>query len=159
LEPGDVRRTTVSASWNRTAEGEDYDAVTIGYGRNDKSTQSYNALLAEGTRRVRANSYFGRLEAVQLETELLVTGVPLHEDGHAPARDTVLALTLGALRDVWRWKELDFGVGADLTFYSVPDALVATHGSRPVSFHIYGRIRPPASLGRMWNHFMVQPMH
>ena len=159
LEPGDVRRTTLSASWSREVEEMDYDAVTVGYGRNDKPTQDYNAFFAEGTRRVGLNSYFGRLEVVQVETELLQTGIAHHEDGHTPARDSVLAFTLGALRDVWRWKGLDFGVGADLTFYSVPDALVATHGSRPVSFHIYGRIRPPASLGRMWNHFMTQPMH
>lgn len=159
LEPGDVRRTTVSASWTREVEGDDYDAVTVAFGRNDKSTQAYNAFLAEATRRVSANSFFGRFEALQVETELLQTGVAHHEEGHVPARDSVLALTLGALRDVWRWKGLDFGIGADVTFYGVPDALAPTHGSRPVSFHIYGRIRPPASLGRMWDHFMTKPMH
>lgn len=159
LEPGDVRRTTASASWTREAEGLDYDAVTVGYGRNDKTSQSYNAFLAEGTRRVGANSFFGRVEALQVETELLQTGVAHHEEGHTPARDTVLALTLGALRDVWRWKGLDFGLGADMTFYGVPDALAGTHGSRPLSFHIYGRIRPPARLGRMWDQFMTKPMH
>jgi len=158
LEPGDVRRTTLSASWAREADGIDYDAVTVGFGRNDKSQQSYNAFLAEATRRVGMNSYFGRFEALQVETELLQTGVAHHEDGHTPARDTVLALTLGALRDVWRWKGLNFGVGADLTFYGVPDALAATYGSRPLSFHIYGRVRPPARWGRMWDHFMTKPM-
>ena len=159
LEPGDVRRTTVSTSWTREAEGDDYDAVTVAFGRNDKSTQAYNAFLAEATRRVSANSFFGRFEALQVETELLQTGVAHHEEGHVPARDSVLALTLGALRDVWRWKGLDFGIGADVTFYGVPDALAPTHGSRPVSFHIYGRIRPPASLGRMWDHFMTKALH
>lgn len=158
LEPGDVRRTTISGSWSREAGSMDFDAVTVGYGRNDKATQSYNAFLAEATRRVRRNTYFGRFETLQVETELLQTGVAHHEEGHIPARDTVLALTLGALRDVWRWNGLDFGIGADLTFYGVPDALAATHGSRPLSFHIYGRIRPPARLGRMWDHFMTRPM-
>lgn len=159
LEPGDVRRTTVSASWTREVEADDYDAVTVAFGRNDKSTQAYNAFLAEATRRVGANTFFGRFETLQVETELLQTGVAHHEEGHSPARDSVLAITLGALRDVWQWKGLGFGVGADLTFYGVPDALAPTHGSRPVSFHIYGRVRPPARLGRMWDHFMAKPIH
>lgn len=73
-------------------------------------------------------------------------------------RATPCSVTLGALHDVWQWRGLDFAVGADLTLYGVPDALAPTHGSRPVSFHIYGRIRPPASLSRMWNHFMTKPM-
>ena len=159
LEPGDVRRTTLSASWTREAEGLDYDAITVGFGRNDKSQRSYNALLAEGTRRVGMTSYFGRFEALLVETELLQTGVAHHEEAHTPARDSVLALTVGALRDVWRRKGLDFGMGADVKFYGVPDALAATHGSRPLSFHIYGRVRPPARWGRMWDRFMTQPMH
>ena len=34
-----------------------------------------------------------------------------------------------------------------------------THGSSPKSFHLFVRLRPPASaMGRMWNMTMTQPM-
>ena len=32
------------------------------------------------------------------------------------------------------------------------------YGSRPASFHVFLRLRPPASKGRMWNMRMSQPM-
>ena len=60
------------------------------------------------------------------------------------------ALTLGGVRTLakpWGW---DFGAGADVTFYSVPDPLRPYYGSNPVSFHVFFRIRPPAPMGRMW---------
>jgi hypothetical protein len=59
---------------------------------------------------------------------------------------------VGSLWEMTRWKGFETGVGADLTFYAVPEALQPTHGNRPASFHIFLRIRPPAShMGRMWN--------
>lgn len=158
LEPGDVRRTTLSASWQRGATDNDYSSVMLGYGRNDKATQSYNALLAEGTHRSGFNTFYGRFETLQVESELLLTGEAHHEEGHVPARDSVIALTLGALRDVWSWNGLDLGIGADVVFYGVPDALSPAYGSRPLSFHVFGRLRSPARWGRMWDHFMTKRM-
>ncbi len=158
LEPGDVKRTTVSAAWQREKSDRDYSAVTLGYGRNQKATQSYNALLAEATHRIGPNSVYGRFETLQVETELLLTGEAHHEAGHVPARDSVVALTLGGLRDVWSWNGIDLGVGADVVFYGVPDALAPAYGSRPLSFHVFGRLRAPARWGRMWDHWMTKPM-
>jgi hypothetical protein len=158
LEPGDVRRTTISGTWERE-NGEDFTSATLAFGRNDKETAAYNALLGEATGKRGANTFYGRFEALQVETELLQTGIPHAHEGEAPARDTVIALTLGGLRDVWRWNDFDLGIGADITFYGVPDALAPTHGSRPLSFHIFGRIRPPSRWGRMWGMTMTAPGH
>lgn len=157
LEPGDVRRTTLSGSWTRES-GEDFTAATLAYGRNDKEAGAFNALLAEATRRLGLNTYYGRFEALQVETELLVTGEPHQHEGEEAARDTVIALTLGGVRDVWRSNGFDLGIGADVTFYGVPDALADTHGSRPLSFHIFGRMRPPFRWGRMWEQVMTMGM-
>jgi hypothetical protein len=73
--------------------------------------------------------------------------------------DTVLALTIGAARDLWRVFGFDFAAGGDVTFYGVPDALVPTHSNRPVSFHVFFRTRLPAPAGRMWNAVMARPTH
>ena len=52
----------------------------------------------------------------------------------------------------WGW---DFGAGADVTFYSVPDSLRPYYGDSPVSFHVFFRIRPPAPMGRMMDMTMT----
>ena len=52
----------------------------------------------------------------------------------------------------------EFGAGADLTLYGVPDALRGSHGDHPVSFHVFLLVRPPAGhMGRMWNMRMAHP--
>jgi hypothetical protein len=148
LEPGNVRRTTASAEWFQP-RSNGFSAVTIAYGRNDKTHGAFNALLAEATERRGRLSAFGRFETLQVETAILA-GEAL---GFAPdRRDLVTAMTAGGVWDLARWKGFETGVGADLTFYGVPDALQTTHGDRPVSFHVFLRVRPPAShMGRMWN--------
>jgi hypothetical protein len=71
----------------------------------------------------------------------------------------VTALTLGAVRDVARWRGFEIGVGGDVTGYVVPDALSPAYGSHPTSFHLFLRVRPPAGhMGRMWNMRMAKPM-
>ena len=170
LEPGNVTRTTASASWFRRKE-RDFTAVTIGYGRNDKETTSFSGLFAEGTRHFGFNSVYGRLEVQQVETSVLL-GNP-HVEGISPpvtcpsvvhciegpeARDTILAVTIGGVRDFVRTRGFELGLGGDVTAYGVPERLEAGYGSAPVSFHVYLRLRPPAPMGRMWNMRMSQPM-
>jgi hypothetical protein len=76
----------------------------------------------------------------------------------AEARDTVLAFTLGGVRDVVRARGFELGIGADVTAYGVPERLKPAYNSSPVSFHVFLRLRPPEPVGRMWNMRMSQPM-
>jgi hypothetical protein len=155
-EPGDVRRTTGSVSWfKRRPDG--FTAATIAAGRNDKEHDAYHALLAEATGRRGRTTAYGRFEWVQTETALQ-SGVPPAE-GADEAPSPVTALTLGAVREVTRWRGFEIGAGGDVTGYVVPDALRSSHGSHPVSFHRFLRVRPPAGhMGRMWNMRMTKPM-
>jgi len=74
--------------------------------------------------------------------------------------DTVMALTLGAVRELPLWRALESGIGAAVTFHGVPDRLRPTHVERPVSFQLFFRLRPaPGAMGRMWNMHMIKPMH
>jgi len=111
LEPGNIVRTTASVSW--TQKDDDHlSAVTFGIGRNDTGHGSRNAVFAEGTRRRGANSVYGRFEAVQTETSVLLTdriadpadvhGVrrPGHDD-RASALPAVRVIFLG-MHDVER---------------------------------------------------------
>src|SRR5262249_14891116 len=124
LEPGDIRRSTASASWFRK-EGPSFSAVTAAYGRNDADTGARNAFLLEGTRRRGANAFYGRFEFVQLDELLLVDDqLP---DGHA-VHDPVAAFTGGAVRTIFNAKGFEGSIGADVTFYAVPDAARPSYG-------------------------------
>jgi hypothetical protein len=158
LEPGDIQRTTASASWFGR-RGTDSTAVTVGYGVNATTDGRRQAMFAEATRHSGRVSLFGRAETLQVETNLLLTdAIPTARDA-AARKDTVAAFTVGGVRDLPPWHGFEAGLGAALAWYLVPDALEATYGDHPVSFQIYVRIRPPAShMGRMWNMRMARPM-
>lgn len=158
LEHVDVRRTTVSGSWLSAREGDRWTAVTAAFGRNDKPGGGNVAWLAEATRRSGRLALFTRAEVVQVETDLLLTGAHAHAHDDEPApRDWVSALTLGVTHDVKAWRGFEIAAGADVTAYRVPSTLQPSYGDSPVSFHLFLRVRPPAAMGRMWNHVMTRP--
>jgi hypothetical protein len=158
LDPADIQRTTASASWLRRTGG-DFTAVTVGYGANVTDEATRHAGFGEVTHRVGANALFTRIEVVQVETDLLLTDMIPATASSAAHKDTVAAFTVGATRDIARWRGLEGAVGAAATFYAVPDTLTAAYGNHPMSFQVYFRLRPPVSgMGRMWNMRMSQPM-
>ena len=157
LEPGNVERSTASLSWTRK-NGTDVSSVTVGYGRNDTDHGARNASFVEGARRAGVNTVYGRFEGLQVQTVLLQTDL-IVEGPAADLKDPMFALTLGGARDLFHAGGFEGGIGADVTFYGVPDSLRPAYGGHPVSFHVFFRLRPPAgSMGRMWNMRMSQPM-
>jgi hypothetical protein len=157
LEPGNVVRSTASASWTRK-NGRAITSVTAAFGRNDTDHGSRSAMFVEGSRHLDMNTLYGRFEVVQVETALLQTDT-LPDGPAADVKDPVFAFTVGGVRDILAWHGFEGGLGADVTFYGVPDALRPMYSAHPVSFHVFFRIRPPAgSMGRMWNMRMSQPM-
>ncbi len=157
LEPGNIQRTTASVAWmNRGTD--DFSAVTVGYGVNNTDHGTRHAVFAEGTRSFSMAAVFGRAEVVQVETALLLSG-QVHSELSARS-DTVGAFTVGAVRDLPHWRGFEAGLGAGVTLYAVPGILKPTHGSRPVSFQVFFRVRPPVSrMGRMWNMRMSAPVN
>ena len=159
FEPGNVRRTTASVSW-LTESGTRFTALTAGYGRNDKDhADSFSdAFFVEATRRFSPYVIYSRFEAVDVETELLLRTKTHTDSGHAEP-STVATLTVGVMRDLPQLGRFELGIGGDVTVHKVPAQLVTAYGSRPVSFKIFLRVRPPiSSMGRMRNGTMMQPM-
>jgi hypothetical protein len=158
LDPGhNIIRSTASGSWMRK-NGASFTSVTVGFGVNDTDHGTRSGVFAEGARHTSTTTIYGRFEALQTETAELLMDVP-PEGLAADAKDIVVALTAGAVRDVWSWRGVEGGVGADVTFYGVPSALEPAYSSHPVSFHVFFRFRPPAGpMGRMWNMRMSQPI-
>ena len=159
LEPGNVRRTTVSVSWLSESDAR-FTALTAGYGHNDRDlAHSFSdAFFVEATRRFSPYVVYSRFEAVDVETELLLKTKTHIDNGHAEP-STVGALTIGTMRDLPHLRRFELAIGGDVTIHKVPDQLVTIYGARPVSFKIFFRLRPPVSpMGRMRNGTMMQPM-
>jgi hypothetical protein len=157
LQPGNIVRSTASASWTRKNGGA-ISAVTAAYGHNDTDHGGQHAFLVEASRHADMNTAYGRFEALQVETALLQTDTVV-EGPAANVKNTVFAFTVGTVRDFLAWRGFEGGIGADVTFYGVPSALQPMYSSHPVSFHVFFRLRPPVgAMGRMWNMRMSQPM-
>jgi hypothetical protein len=157
LEPGNIVRSTVSASWTRK-NGAAISSVTAAYGRNDTDHGAQDAFFVEGSRHVDMHTIYGRFEALQVEAALLQTDTVI--DGPvANVTDPVFAFTIGGVRNMLAWRGFEGGIGADVSIYRVPSALQPPYSSHPVSFHLFFRLKPPAGvMGRMWNMRMSQPM-
>src|SRR5204862_4390700 len=98
LEPGNIVRSTASVSWTRK-NGQAISSVTAAFGRNDTDHGSRTAMLVEGSRHEDLNTFYGRFEAVQVETALLQTDTVI-EGLAAGLKDPVFAFTVGAVRDI-----------------------------------------------------------
>ena len=110
-EPGDLTRTTVSGSWMRRRK-EGFTAVGAGYGVNRKQDGTHSSFFGEVTRRAAANAVYGRFERHEPEAVLLSEG-----ESTAPGEDpgTLLALTIGGVRDFFARRNFELGLGADVT--------------------------------------------
>lgn len=146
LEPGDVRRTTASISYNKPlARG--YWATSFVWGRNhenhDDEIFNLNGYIAESTINFLDKNYlYTRLELVD-KNQLLraedrqLLGISEH---HPSFR--IGAYTFGAARDLYTTEKLRMAIGGDATVYSKPGILDAIYGSNPVSYRVFLRFRP-----------------
>jgi hypothetical protein len=157
LEPGNQRRTNGSASWLRQRESG-FTAVTAALGRTSRNYSTVHALLVEATEQWRGTSVYGRLEAMTVETEILLFPEVVHHPHPGELVDPIREVTVGAVRDVADVHEIRVGIGGDVVFNGVPEILQFVYGPSPRSFHLFVRLRPVARGGRMWNTTMGQPM-
>lgn len=166
LEPGDLDRTTASISYNRSWSDGNWASSLI-WGRNDEDHGVSNAYLFESTANFKDKNYlYTRIELgdkIGLLQENVFGRAGLtdhhHQEGnrsmdigseHDDLADRwfrVGAFTLGGVRDIVTDSRLRVGIGADVTFYHVPEGLKALYGSSPTSFHVFLRIRP-GKMGR-----------
>ena len=146
LEPGDVRRTTASISYNRAFARGSWASSLI-WGRNHENHGgeifNLNGYVAESTVNFRDKNYlYTRLELVDKNALLrdedrALLGITDH---HPSFR--IGAYTFGGARDIWTTTKLSVAIGSDLTFYSKPARLDPIYGSNPVSWKAYLRFRP-----------------
>jgi hypothetical protein len=143
--------------------GDGWTAASAIYGRNNKLGGDFNAFVGELTHVFGANTAYGRVEAVQVESNLLRFGIhtfiisskPKHVPDTGEGRDTLTTVTIGGVRTIAKPWGIDLAAGGDVTFYAVPEILKPLYSDHPVSFHIFFRVRPPAPTGRMFDMTMA----
>jgi len=158
LENVDVRRATASVSWTRE-RGDDFTAVSLIGGQNEREFSTLQALTLEATDRRGRLSIYGRFEAVDVESEHLFFPLVVHIPHPGELIDTVKVGTIGAVFDVLRIRGLALGIGGDIQWYGLTDRLRSFYGE-PRTAHVYFRLRPRApAMGRMFDMTMTSPGH
>jgi hypothetical protein len=146
LEPGDVRRTTASISYNRRFDRGNWASSLI-WGRNHENhggeVFNLNGYLAESTVNFLERNYlYTRLEFVD-KNQLLRDDDRLRlgiTDHHPAFR--IGGFTFGGARDIWKSDKITAALGGDVTFYSKPEILNPIYGDHPTSFRVFLRFRP-----------------
>ena len=133
-EPGNIERTTATASWTRT-RGHDVTSITAGYGRNDTDHGDRQAVFVEGARHSGRNTIYARLEVLQPE--------------FADTSAVLAAFSVGGVHDVFSQLGVEGGVGAGVTFHATPAELQPDYGAHPVSFQVFFRVRGSARIMNM----------
>ncbi len=146
LEPGDIVRTTASVEYVMPRPQGTWWATSLVWGRNWKTAPKYgtDAVLAETVVPFSGKNFVtARYEWTQKD-ELFG-----HENqvfGGTTARDAVPvfnvnAYTAGYTRDLGTFFNVETGLGANVTAYSIPDAIKTYYGDHPMGFNVYLRVR------------------
>lgn len=135
-----VNRITASALFGRTLGTDGRWATTLIWGANHAHADWSHSILIESEASLDDwNTVFGRAErAEKTGDELVLEGI-----GIAPeSRFSVMALSVGYVREVVQSRSATFGIGAMMTANVVPSALEAAYGSRtPLGAVIFVRLR------------------
>jgi hypothetical protein len=155
LEPGDEIRTTASATYNRPFTRGDW-ATSAVWGRNHETAtqRNINSYLLESVARFREKNYVtGRAELV--DRDELFANQPLIEQQLAATVGTVFrigAFTTGYTRDFHLVPHLVTGLGGNVSFYRVPEAIQPYYGEHPLGFYLFLRFRLEGKDGGTMQH-------
>lgn len=130
-EPGDVVRATASVHYTRPlAQGAWSSSFIWGRNHATETKRDLNSYLAETVLPIAGNNFVtGRFEVVDKD-ELSV-----------PGTFRIGAYTLGYTRDFGTAKYVETGLGANVSAYTLPDALKPIYGDRPWGVNVYLRFR------------------
>lgn len=144
LEPGDIHRTTASVTHHRLLS-DGFWASSFVWGWNHKIEDDLNvhSWLLETLWNFRDVNYAtARVEIVDKE-ELFGHGDDHDHEFEDVAGEVfnIKAFTFGYARDFNLIPQLQTGIGANVSFYSIPSELNPFYGENPKGFFVYFRIR------------------
>ena len=144
LTPGDTVRMTGSVEYTvPLAEGSWSSSIIWGRNHSTDTQRNTNSYLAESVLPFRGRNIFtGRAELV--DKDELFGDQPQLEDQLTKKYGSTFrvgAYTLGYTRDINLCPGLQTGIGANIVFYSLPDAIKPYYGEHPLGGNIFIRVR------------------
>ncbi len=142
---GDVVRTTASVQYTRPFPHGNAWSSSLIWGRNHDTftKRDLNSYLAETLYPVSRRDFVtGRIEIVDKD-ELFADQPDLQQELDRTAGSTfrIWAFTAGYTHDLWTAHNLETGIGANVSAYSVPSAIVPYYGAHPFGVNLYLRVR------------------
>ncbi len=133
-----LRRTTASVIHNKKFSETKNWANSFVWGQNYGNGERTNAFLFESDFTFKKNSIFGRLENVQKSGHELALDDVDHENIYL-----VGSYSIGYLREIFQNKNLNVGLGTQVTLYSNPSSLSSYYGGTThQGWQIFLRFRP-----------------
>jgi hypothetical protein len=143
-EPGDVVRATASIHYTRPMQGSSWSTGLI-WGRNHAilDGRNLNSYLLESVAPYRRKNFFTRRIGLVDKDELFSDQPALEAQLDRTVGSTfrIGAYTAGYTRDIGTYHDVQTGIGANFTTYTMPDAIKPYYGSHPVSVNMYVRFR------------------
>jgi hypothetical protein len=139
----DIRRMTASLMYNRPFHNGNWASMVL-WGRNQSLHDGNvgNAYLAESTLRfLNRNHAWARIENADRTNELLLGENPLPPSFNERYFTRVQAYTGGYDREFGHIPHISPALGAQVTWYGVPDVLKGIYGSHPVGVMGFLRLR------------------
>jgi len=138
----DIKRMTASVMYNRPLRNGNWAAMLL-WGRNQSLGDGNvgNSYLAESTVRLHRNSVWTRIENTDRTNELLLNENPIPPGFEERYFARVQAYTVGYDREIGHLPRLATAIGAQLTFYGVPEVLKAGYGDHPIGANMFLRVR------------------
>jgi len=144
LERGDQVRSTALIEYTKPLPGGSWSSSLI-WGRNHSTAtgRNLNSYLAESVVPLKRKNFLtGRVELV--DKDELFAGQPEIEqnlDVLYGSTFRIGAYTIGYTRDVELFRNIETGIGANFTVYSLPEAIKPYYGDRPAGGNIFIRFR------------------
>ena len=138
----DIRRMTASLLYNRPVRHGNWASMLL-WGRNQSSDGNVgNSYLFESTLKfANRNAVWTRIENVDRTNELLPGANPVPVGFRERYFTRVQAYTAGYDREIANWPHLSTAIGAQMTWYGVPDLLKGIYGSHPLGAVVFFRVR------------------
>jgi hypothetical protein len=139
----DIRRMTASVAYNRPVRDGNWSSLLV-WGRNRSllDGNTGNGYLLESTLNfLKRNYVWTRIENADRTNELLLGENPEPPGFEERYLARVQAYTAGYDREVGNLPHLSTALGAQVTWYGVPEALRPDYGGHPVGVVLFLRLR------------------
>lgn len=144
--PGDVLRTTASVHYTRPASEGNWWATSVVWGQDRKIAEgrTVNAVLAESVAPIRRKNFItGRYEWSQrdelFENDQALADLLESKTGQSAFK--VNAFTIGYTRDIPLLRNVQSGLGFNVTRYAIEDVLKPYYGAHPWGVNVFARFR------------------